>query len=209
MYTKKDFWFSVVSGVFTGVLVWRLLEFWQLDFLEGFSLVSLVMMVPILWIIGVKLGFWLARWFVFFAQFGKFAAVGFTNAAVDLAVLNFLIAQTGIALGVWYAVFKGAAFIVAVIQSFFWNKYWTFNAASSHGGGVEFAKFIGVNLVGLGINVGVATLVANGIDPVAGLSDTIWANVGAVAGSASGLVWNFVGSKLIVFKGSQQRPINS
>ncbi len=90
--------------------------------------------------------------------------------------------------------------MVAVTHSFFWNKYWTFDAAKSHGGGQEFGRFMGVNIVAAVVNVGVATFVATKLNPVLNLTPTAWANAAAVAGSACALIFSFVGLRLLVFK---------
>lgn len=201
--SKKDFLFAAVTGFIAGFLAWRVLDFLGVVPVWGereSSFAWLMVIVPILWIIGVRLGYFLSRWLGFFRSFGKFAAIGFTNFAVDIAILNFFIAKTDIASGFWYSVFKGTAFLVAVTHSFFWNKYWAFEAGQSHGGRSEFGKFMSVNLAALLVNVGVASLIVSGVNPLFGLSAELWANLGAVAGSAAALVFSFLGIRLLVFK---------
>jgi len=140
-------------------------------------------------------------------QAGKFILVGILNTLIDLGVLNLLIFITGIASGFGYSAFKGISFIVAVINSYILNKFWTFKSAGGQPGlpaaGREFGQFFIVSAIGFGINVGVASLVVNVIgNPFAysGVSDTIWANVGALTATFCAMVWNFLGYKFIVFK---------
>ncbi|MBI2676474.1 MAG: GtrA family protein [Candidatus Yanofskybacteria bacterium] len=202
-FSKKDLVYAVITGLMTGLVVWRLLKFWNIARIANFESPSyfwLVFFVPILWIAGVWLGYFLGRWFAFFNQFGKYVAIGFTNAAIDFGVFNLLIALTGKALGLAFPVFKGISFLVAVTNSFFWNKYWAFEAGESHGGKSEAVKFFAVNLVTIAINVGIASFVANGVDPFFNLSDKAWANVAAVFGAAVALMFSFIGFRLIVFK---------
>lgn len=199
-YKKKDFWLSLVSGLITGVIAWQLFEFLEIVRYQDISFAWLALVVPLLWIAGVRLGYFLSQWFDFFRQFGKYVAIGFLNFVIDLGVLNFLIHLSGVALGFRFSIFKGIAFIVAVVNSYFWNKFWAFEAGGSSGGKKEALKFLGVNLIALAVNVGVASLVANGIDPLFGLSDQKWANIGAVAGSAAALIFSFIGLRRIVFK---------
>ncbi len=205
-FTKRDFYFSVITGCITGFAAWRIFEFLSrasvpgdIDISRGFSLSWLILIIPLLWIIGVNLGYFLGRWLKFFNQFGKFAAIGFTNAAVDFGVLNFLIANTGITSGGWYSVFKGISFLSAIVPSYFWNKYWAFESTEGSGG-FEFVKFVSIAVVSIFINTGTASLVVNYIHPLAGLSPAVWANVGAVAGSAVALIFSFIGFKMMVFK---------
>jgi putative flippase GtrA len=198
-YSKKDFWFSILSGLITGSVGWKILDFLQVPVVYGLSFAWLAIIVPILWVMGVRLGFFLSQWMSFFKEFGKFAAIGFTNFVVDIGILNMLIAVSGHTLGGWFALFKGIAFLVAATHSFFWNKYWTFEAGRTGGGGGEFGKFMAVNVTAAGVNVGVATLVALGVTPLFGLSPELWANVSAVVGSAASLVIGFLGIRLFVF----------
>lgn len=220
-FTKRDFYFSIITGCITGFAAWRIFEYLQVPqfhyayykcfnpCLGGISWAWLTVVIPVLWILGVNLGYFLGRWISAFNQFGKFAAIGFTNGAVDFGVLNLLIANTGISSGGWYPVFKGISFLSAVVPSYFWNKYWAFSsqdvssqgvALTSLSGGFEFAKFMSVATVSIFINDGIASFVVNYVHPLAGLSPVVWANVGAVVGSAFALIFSFVGFKIAVFK---------
>jgi len=199
MFTKKDFYFSIATGLITGFSAWRIFEYLDISAFEGYSFAWFLLVVPVLWIIGVNLGYFLGKWLVFFNQFGKFSAIGFTNAAVDFGVLNLLIANTDISSGGWYSVFKATSFVVAVIPSYFWNKHWAFEAKDG-GGGFEFAKFVSVAVVAILVNTGMASFVVNYVDPLGGLTPQVWANVGAIAGSAVALIFSFVGFKVAVFR---------
>lgn len=173
----------------------------------GISFSWLMIVIPILWILGVNLGYFLGRWFAFFNQFGRFAAIGFTNAAVDFGILNILIAWSGIASGTLFAVFKTISFIIAVTHSYLWNRYWVFSAegVSSKAltvaqDGSQFFKFISIYIVSTIINVGIASAVVNGVDPFFNLDKNAWANIGSVAGSAMALIFSFAGIRQVVFK---------
>ena len=130
-FTKRDFVFSVATGLITGFSICRIFHFLKVPEYGGISYVWLLLVVPVVWILGVNLGYFLGRRLEFFNQFGKFAAIGFTNAAVDFGVFNLLIFATGVTAGIWYPVFKVVSFICAVIPSFFWNKYWAFGAGGT------------------------------------------------------------------------------
>lgn len=140
----------------------------------------------------------------------KFVFVGILNTLVDLGVLNILIWTSGISSGIGYSAFKGVSFTVAVINSYFLNKFWTFKKRGTEGAKREFIQFFTVSLVGFGINVGVATLVVNVIGPPTflfniagrdiGIEPKIWANFGAICATLAAMTWNFLGYKFIVFK---------
>lgn len=63
-------------------------------------------------------------------QFLRFCVVGTSNAVIDFGVLNLLLwlyptSDTGKTLG-----YNSVAVLLAAINSFFWNKYWTFQRRS-------------------------------------------------------------------------------
>ncbi len=200
MFTRKDLIYSIITGLITGLIAWQILAFLKAPNFGLPSHALWVIIVPILWILGVNFGYFIGRWIHFFNQFGKFVAVGFTNAAVDFGVLNLLIGRSGIESGIYYSVFKSISFIVAVSHSYFWNKYWVFEAGSSGGGRSEALKFFSINIVAIVFNVGIASFVVNYVDPFGGLDTKVWANIGAVVGSACAIFLTFLGSRLFVFK---------
>jgi len=61
-------------------------------------------------------------------------------------------------------------------------------------------RFFIVSFVGFLLNIGIATFLVNILGPKFGFSAALWANIGAIAGTLLGMVWNFVGYKLVVFK---------
>ncbi len=137
----------------------------------------------------------------------QFLLIGVLNTLVDLGGLNLLIWLSGISAGIWYSVFKGASFVVATLHSYFWNKFWTFEAKKTKGMQMEFAKFFLVTLIGFGVNVGIASFIVNAVGPQFNITGNVWANIGAIFASVVGIFWNFLGSKFIVFK-SQKSQIN-
>jgi len=197
---KKDLQFSLISGLLTGVIVWQLTIFLNIPEFFGIKYYWLIVIVPILWFVGVNLGYFLGRFFRPFNQFGRFAAVGFTNAAVDFGILNLLIAFSGVATGVFFTIFKTTSFVVALFNSFLFNKYWTFEAGKSGGGFKEFFSFGGVVILAAFVNVGTASLIVFLINPIGNLTPEAWANVGAIAGSAAALLFSFGGFKKVFNK---------
>lgn len=129
-------------------------------------------------------------------QFGKFAAVGFSNTAIDWGILNLLLppATTGTAL---YAAFKAISFGLATLNSFIWNRTWSFERKGRKGAGKEALQFYAVTALGLGINVGIATLIVN----VAGSESRLLAGIIAPAfATAASMAWDFFAYRFIVFR---------
>lgn len=199
-FSKKDLIFSLITGFYTGFIIWKILIFLNTPLLRNVSYAWLILLIPVFWILGVNLGYFLGRWLSFFNQFGKFAAIGFTNAAVDFGILNLLISYSNVSAGVLFSVFKGISFVTASIHSYFWNKYWSFEAGKSGVSSQEFFKFLGVTVVATLVNVVAASIVVNIIGPQFGLGNEAWANIGAVIGSAAALIISFIGFKVAVFK---------
>ena len=155
---------------------------------------------PFLSLLGMFIVSTLGRKFLVFLQVGKFALVGALNTFVDLGVLNLLIWFSGIAAGPLYSIFKGISFLIATIHSYIWNKYWTFGKKETGFASKEFTKFLIVTTIGLFLNVSIASLIVNIIGPKFGVSEKIWASVGAFTATLFAWVWNFIGSKFFVFK---------
>lgn len=200
MFTRRDLFFSVITGLYAGFVAWRIVIFLELAEFIGLSYVWLIVFIPILWILGVNLGYFLGRWVGFFNQFGKFAAIGFTNATVYFGMLNLLIFWSEINKGIWYSAFVTVAFILGATHSYFWNKFWVFRATEEKVSSAEFGKFMAISIVAGIINVGIASGVVNLIESSFGFTADQWANIGGVAGSAVALVFSFVGFKLAVFR---------
>ncbi|MFH1657226.1 MAG: GtrA family protein [bacterium] len=135
----------------------------------------------------------------FIWQLAKFVLVGVLNTVIDIGVLNILIYLSGLASGTFYSAFKGLSFALSVVNSYFWNKHWTFGKKNEKSR-KEFIQFFIVSLIGFAINVTSASLIVNIIGPQFGLSSTTWANVGAIGAAFCGMTWNFLGYKFIVFK---------
>ncbi len=77
-------------------------------------------------------------------QLLRFGAIGVLNTALDFLVLNFISKTLGIDSGFKLGQINIAGFMLAVIQSYFWNKYWAFDTAAIS----LFKNFIRLVLVG-------------------------------------------------------------
>ena len=134
-------------------------------------------------------------------QFFKFGVVGVINTAVDLIVLTVLIKifPSG-RKGRLYSLLKAISFIVANVNSYILNRSWTF--AQDRGfknTGVEFSQYFFVSIIGMLINVAVASFVNNSIHPRHPKLVKYWPQIAALFGTAFGLIWNFIGYKFLVF----------
>lgn len=205
MISKKDIFIAILVGITAG-LIWAgvLIHLKVLMFL-GVYIWALVVIAPMVFVVGLYIGRLLSGWKPFFYSFARFSIIGFLNAGVDFGVFNLLIFITNIERGNAIALFKTAGFITAFINSYFWNKYWTFQAGTTRKTGLEFVRYTIITIIGAVLNVGTTYLIVNFIKPAGGLAQLSWDNVAAVLATVFNLVWNFIGYKIIVFK----NPVNS
>ena len=119
-------------------------------------------------------------------QLLRFGLVGGSGYVVNLAVFALLsgivdVHHIGAAVG---------AFCVAVINNFWWNRHWTFEARDGHAG-FQAARFFTVSLLGLAVNLVLLELFVSGVE-----LPELPAQALAVALT---LPVNFIGNKLWTF----------
>ena len=132
-FTKKDAVLSLVAGFL--VAVFMLFVTKNLEILLPVNKYLILLSFPILALAGVYVLFRISLlWRPFVFQFGKFFVIGGLNTFMDLGILNLLIFFTNITHGYLFSLFKTISFVVTVVNSYFWNKFWTFRGRSGKGG---------------------------------------------------------------------------
>ncbi len=80
-------------------------------------------------------------------QAGKFGIVGISNTVIDIGLFNLLTGLFGM-----YVVWANTISVTAaIINSYIWNKNWTFKDKASKNLLAQFVKFVLFSLVGMGI----------------------------------------------------------
>jgi len=120
-------------------------------------------------------------------QFAKFALVGVLNTAIHYGVFYSLYEFAGL----HYLLASGIGFGLAVTNSYFCNKFWTFKSRKADVRR-EFAKFFIVNIMSLSVNLAcMATLVKLlSMDP----------RIAQLLTIGFTLVINFLGNKFWTFR---------
>jgi putative flippase GtrA len=118
-------------------------------------------------------------------QLFQFGLVGASGYIVNLAVFALVVGP----LGIHHIAAAILAFSVAVMNNFWWNRHWTFDAKHGHAG-FQAARFFTVSVLALVINLVVLELLVRG-----GMGD-LPAQAIAVAVA---MPFNFVGNKLWTF----------
>jgi putative flippase GtrA len=120
-------------------------------------------------------------------QFGRFALVGATGYAVNLAVFAFCVHL----LGIDYRISSVLAYLVSVLNNFWLNRHWTFDARQAHPAG-QGIRFFVVSLVAFGISEGVLIGLVEG----AGTAKVVAQAIAILAA----MPVNFIGQKLWSFR---------
>ncbi len=207
---KIDVILALITGEITGWFFYEMLKNMGLAAkIERFhpDLVA-ALVFPFLSLLGLWICFFLGKKFIFIFQMAKYLLIGILATLVDLGVMNILISFSGIATGIYYSVFKGISFLFATFSKYFGDKFWAFEQMDKEEMKREFGKFFLVTLVGLVINVSVASFVVNFLGyhiitlfhSQLGLNEKMIANLGGIAAALGAAVWNFFGYKFIVFK---------
>ena len=146
-----------------------------------------------------RLSFW-KRWFV---QLVRFGLVGGINTTLDLLIFNslfWLFPTSNLFISL---MFNTIAYSVGAINSFFLNKYWTFEHRHNITG-KEVSRFVVTTLLGVGCNnlllwcanVLISPLIANSL---------LWVNASKVMAIAGTVFISYLGMRLWVFTHRQGR----
>jgi len=212
--TMKDYYFGLASGLLIGLLMLPVLKAAKPELYAKYGIV-----VFLFFLIGTPIGLYITyligKKIKVIWQVGKFAVIGILNTLVDLgclALITFLLRlyfhinstdflfALGTGMVTVYSLYKATTFIIANVNSYYWNKYWTFEPNPEKKSHAQFIQFFAVSIIGFIINVLVASLVFRVIGSAPGFSVDQMGLLGGAAGSIIGLVWNFIGYKFIVFK---------
>lgn len=210
---RRDFNFSLLAGFLIGLLAMPVIKAAKPALYEA-VFYTIIPFFTIATPLGAVIAMRIGQKIKIIWQLAKFVVIGVLNTVVDLGFLSFLTfllknsfninsQDTFLTLGAlsltFYPIYKGVSFIVANINSYYWNKYWTFEGNNKKTSS-EIIQFFIVSILGFAINITTASYVFGSIQPIGGLNTDQWGLIGAAIGSIAGLLWNFIGYKLWVFK---------
>lgn len=126
----------------------------------------------------------------------RFGLVGGLNTLVDYGLFNLLV--------VVFSMNPVAANPISVsagiINSFLWNKQWTFAAGGWHRWYRQAILFLIVSVIGLLINTGGLWL----LNRLTGADSVLAVNLQKLGASVLSLTWNFVGYRFLVFRKARE-----
>ena len=196
--TRRDLLFAFINGLLIGALAPFLIQ--NLGAVLPMPYWMFVALLSLLSVAGIIIGAYLTRIAPFFFQLAKFGLIGVSNTIIDLGIYTLLIFLTGITSGAAITGFKTISVIIAIINSYLWNKFWSFENKEVKQVAGEFTKFVSVSIIGLIFNVAITTLMTNYLNHPNAISNATWAGLSGITASVLVLTWNFVGYKLLVFK---------
>lgn len=197
--SRRDLTCAALSGLITGSLV-GLIGLLRPGLLPAWLAASALVLCPLSFVAGMALATLLGhRWSVML-QLGRFVAVGLVTTALDFSLMNTAMVVLDFASGPLFSICKTGTFSVCLFNSYLWNKHWTFEAGRSGLGQRELVRFTLVRFGVMTLDVGIASLLVNGIGAPDAIPPAVWANIGVASGSFTSMVGNFLGQRFVVFR---------
>lgn len=229
-FSKKDLIVSLIVGEIAAWLILILAKgllseatlnkaFFGVGLTTFFKILPVIF--PIVCAVCLYIAYLISKKIAIIYQIAKFILIGGFNTVVDWGILTLAIFIFRNYLGTdskdvlivvfslsiaYYSLYKSISFVLAAINSYFWNKFWTFKRQTAEKPAKEFLQFFLVTFIGFLINVGIASGIFKLVTPLAGLNDDQWGILAAVLATVISMCWNFIGYKFIVFEGKKPAP---
>jgi putative flippase GtrA len=135
-----------------------------------------------------------------FFQFLRFCVVGVSNTAMDFAVTNLLVLITQIRSGYGLLIISATACLTATLNSYFWNRSWTFRDLDKNASRNAFFKFFAVALLSMVVNTSVFLFLFKYLPEFANLPEMLTLNLAKLGGVLAALMVSFLGYAFGVFQ---------
>ncbi len=198
----RDLFFAAINGLFIGIFAPFIFK--NIGAALPVSLTIFPFLLTLVCVFGITVGYFLSKIprLGFLFQLAKFGLIGVANFVVDLGIFSLFIWMTGIATGTSIIFFKIISVSVAIINSYIWNKFWSFEEKRTDEKILrrQFFQFIGVSIIGLVLNTAITYSLVTFAGSLVGIPSATWATLSSAIASVVVLSWNFVGYKFFVFK---------
>ena len=138
-------------------------------------------------------------------QLLRFGLVGALNTAIDVLALNLLVWLFDLRTTPTLLLANAAAYALGAINSFVFNKRWTFGSRKASTPG-EVVRFAFTTLAGIGVNDLLLWLLSKALLPLLGPTQ-LWANAAKVGSIGGTVLLSYLGMRLWVF--AQRMPTTS
>lgn len=193
---SRDLSLSVIAALLTAFFLPPTLQEKGVNILSAYPTYYIYIAYPAIALVGMFAMYFVGKSIKILWQLSKFGLVGVLNTAIDFGILNYLSGYFQITEGLQVIPIKAASFLVALVNSYWWNKNWVFEG-KKRANPVTFAI---VSVIGISLNVSIVYILTTLISPPSTFSPQIWLNLANVAATFLSLTWNFLGYRLIVFK---------
>jgi putative flippase GtrA len=140
-------------------------------------------------------------------QFLRFCAVGGLNTCVDLLAFNVLIWLFPTTDSGLLVIFNSLAYLIGAVNSFCWNKLWTFrqHSETSNDQVVRFALVTGLGIICNDAFLWLATTILTSLS----LTSIFWINMAKVFAIAGSVTVSYVGMRFGVFTKKEEVDMGS
>ena len=199
---KRDYKIVALLGLITAIFLSIILINTNVHLsFRGYTLPlwAFYFLLPVLESFGYALASGLFRHVAILRQAGRFGIVGLMNFSVDTGILSFLSRITGIYSGIGIIPLNTISASIAIVNSYYWNRNWTFTNQGRASGG-EFFKFLIVIIGGIIINSALVYVFTTYSLFVDSLTPERLEIIAKITATVISLFWNFFGLKFVVFK---------
>lgn len=193
---SRDLLLSIFAAALTAFFLPPTLQEKGVDVLSKYPSYYIYIVYPLVATVGMLTALVIGKKIAILWQLAKFGLVGVLNTAIDFGILNYISNARGVTEGVELVPIKALSFLVALINSYWWNKNWVFEGKKK----ANPITFAVISTIGISVNVGTVYILTTLITTPDGLSDRMWLNIANIAATFISLTWNFLGYRLIVFK---------
>ena len=199
-----DYEYSLILGLIIGVFLLPVEKNLNIGHSTAYIYLLSVCGFPILSLLGVIVAKFLFSRLPIIWQFVKFALIGVSNTAINFGVINLFVLYTGVTRGPGTAIYEAIAFLLAVLNSYFWNSHWSFENKNPRTL-AEFMKFVIITVVGLLVSSATVYIVTTFISHPS-ITAELWVNIANLIATLITMFWNFSGFKFIVFRPVKDEP---
>ncbi len=142
------------------------------------------------------------------SRFGRFLAVGLSNAVVDLGVFNFFVFVHPTRSAGLNVAYNTMAVLAAIANSYFWNSRWTFadRVERDEKRWRQRALFLGQGGINLGVSDATILGLALLLRTLHGLPATLMSNLSKVVAMLTASAVSYMLMHFVVFRSDRQRP---
>lgn len=134
------------------------------------------------------------------AQFAKYVTVGFMNTGIDLLITNILVILTSANSDGQLLVISLFASSCATINSYFFNRKWTFGASADQMPPYAFARFFGIACIAMAANASVFLFAYQILISRWGVAHLLAINLAKIFGIGTACLVGFFGYRVGVFE---------